>query len=63
MLYLHCCSRPSGGEVVISGAVAKGNKDFTPAAVNIAHQKPLPTHEKNLKGHTSHIAQPRKFNN
>ena len=60
---MNCCCRPSGGEIVVSGAVAKGNKDFSSAAVNVAHQKPIPTHEKNVRGHTSHISQPRKFNN
>eukprot|EP00111_Clytia_hemisphaerica_P007610 TCONS_00022124-protein len=32
--------------MVVSGAVSKGDKDFTPAAAKVAHQKPMPTKEK-----------------
>jgi len=55
--------KPSAGEVVVGGAVVKGHKDFTPTAAHVAHDKPLPTHQKNAKGNTQHISQPRKFNN
>jgi len=29
--------------VVVAGAVTHGDKDFTPAAVRVAHDKPQPT--------------------
>ena len=56
-------ARPDEGAVVVGGAVTKGNRDFPPEAASVAHQKPLPTHQKTSKGPNSHISQPRKFNN
>nr|XP_002130753.1 death-associated protein 1-like [Ciona intestinalis] len=35
--------KPQQTNVIISGAVTHGDKDFTPASVQVAHQKPLPT--------------------
>ena len=32
--------------MVVSGAVSKGDKDFSPEAAKIAHSKPQPTREK-----------------
>ncbi|XP_065052405.1 death-associated protein 1 homolog [Rhopilema esculentum] len=55
--------KPDEGAVVVGGAVSKGNKDFSPEAASVAHQKPLPTLQKTSKGPKSQISQPRKFNN
>ncbi|KAJ8376580.1 hypothetical protein SKAU_G00071600 [Synaphobranchus kaupii] len=48
--------------VIVSGVVTKGDKDFPPAAAQVAHQKPQPSVEKMHQGsHTNqHIHQPRK---
>ena len=51
-------------KVVVSGVVTKGNADFKAEAVKVAHEKPLPQHDKRPPGsgakmHT-HIQQPRK---
>ncbi|XP_076014068.1 death-associated protein 1 homolog [Genypterus blacodes] len=35
-------SSPPKVPVVVSGVVTKGDKDFTPAAAQVAHQKPQP---------------------
>ncbi|XP_012671620.1 death-associated protein 1 [Clupea harengus] len=47
---------PPKPTVVISGVVAKGDKDFTPAAAQVAHQKPTPAVQKMPSSH--HINQP-----
>ncbi|NP_571647.1 death-associated protein 1 homolog [Danio rerio] len=48
--------------VVVSGVVTKGDKDFTPAAAQVAHQKPVPSAQKLPAGQhlNQHIHQPRK---
>ncbi|OCT76178.1 death-associated protein 1 [Xenopus laevis] len=48
--------------LIISGAVARGDKDFPPAAAQVAHQKPHPSVEKLPSAHhmNHHIHQPRK---
>ncbi|KAL1006619.1 hypothetical protein UPYG_G00074540 [Umbra pygmaea] len=48
--------------VVVSGVVTKGDKDFTPAAAQVAHQKPQPSVVKMPQNQhlTQHIHQPRK---
>jgi len=49
-------------KVIISGVVAKGDKDFPPEAVKSFHEKPLPTKEvqqPHVQSH-HHINQPRK---
>ncbi|XP_051737736.1 death-associated protein 1 [Ctenopharyngodon idella] len=48
--------------VVVSGVVTKGDKDFTPAAAQVAHQKPVPSVQKLPSAHhiNQHIHQPRK---
>ncbi|XP_065114315.1 death-associated protein 1 homolog [Paramisgurnus dabryanus] len=48
--------------VVVSGVVTKGDKDFTPAAAQVAHQKPVPAVQKLPSAHhiNQHIHQPRK---
>ncbi|XP_033964510.1 death-associated protein 1 homolog [Pseudochaenichthys georgianus] len=35
-------SSPPKVPVIVSGVVTKGDKDFTPAAAQVAHQKPQP---------------------
>ncbi|KAM8810777.1 death-associated protein 1 [Eudromia elegans] len=55
-------SSPSKPAVFISGVIARGDKDFPPAAAQVAHQKPHPSVEKlpppqHIK---QHIHQPRK---
>lgn len=53
-------------QVVISGVVTKGNADFTPEAAKVAHEKPMPQHDKRPPAHAGgkggniHINQPRK---
>ncbi|GAA6081171.1 death-associated protein 1 [Tachysurus ichikawai] len=48
--------------VVVSGVVTKGDKDFTPAAAQVAHTKPQPSVQKLPQSHhiNQHIHQPRK---
>ncbi|GCB68419.1 death-associated protein 1 homolog [Scyliorhinus torazame] len=48
--------------IIISGAVARGDKDFPPAAAQVAHQKPYPSVEKLPVAHQINhsIHQPRK---
>uniref|UniRef100_UPI00358F3323 uncharacterized protein isoform X1 n=1 Tax=Myxine glutinosa TaxID=7769 RepID=UPI00358F3323 len=47
--------------MVVSGVVTKGDKDFTPQAAQVAHQKPLPKTEKhNITQQKMPINQPRK---
>ncbi|XP_042188281.1 death-associated protein 1 [Callorhinchus milii] len=48
--------------VVISGAITRGDKDFPPAAAQVAHQKPQPGVEKLPPAHCINqtIHQPRK---
>ncbi|XP_006634657.1 death-associated protein 1 homolog [Lepisosteus oculatus] len=55
-------SSPPKPTLIISGAVAKGDKDFPPAAAQVAHQKPQPSVEKLPPSHhiNQHIHQPRK---
>ncbi|XP_056104924.1 death-associated protein 1 [Rhinichthys klamathensis goyatoka] len=53
---------PPKMHVVVSGVVTKGDKDFTPAAAQVAHQKPVPSVQKLPGAHhiNQHIHQPRK---
>ncbi|KAI1889049.1 hypothetical protein AGOR_G00175050 [Albula goreensis] len=53
---------PPKPTVIVSGVVTKGDKDFTPAAAQVAHQKPHPSVEKQHQGPhiNQHIHQPRK---
>jgi len=46
---------------VVSGAVVKGDKDFTSAAVKSFHEKPAPTHDPKPRPaqNTQNIHQPR----
>ncbi|XP_028290651.1 death-associated protein 1 homolog [Gouania willdenowi] len=55
-------SSPPKVPVVVSGVITKGDKDFTPAAAQVAHQKPQPTIPKNppTMQINQHINQPRK---
>ncbi|XP_069816481.1 death-associated protein 1 [Dendropsophus ebraccatus] len=48
--------------LVISGAIARGDKDFPPAAAQVAHQKPHASVEKLPPAQhvNQHINQPRK---
>ncbi|XP_074477969.1 death-associated protein 1 homolog [Sebastes fasciatus] len=48
--------------VIVSGVVMKGDKDFTPAAAQVAHQKPQPGVSKlpSAQQINQHIHQPRK---
>lgn len=48
--------------VMIAGVLTKGDKDYSPAAAKVAHDKPMPSKEKPpMKGsHNSHIKQPGK---
>ncbi|XP_072880189.1 death-associated protein 1 homolog [Hemitrygon akajei] len=48
--------------IIISGALARGDKDFPPAAAQVAHQKPSPSVEKLPISHQINhsIHQPRK---
>jgi len=56
----------SNDQIVVSGVVTKGNADFPPEAVKVAHEKPMPQHDKRPpafyapKGGNIHIQQPRK---
>ena len=57
--------RASEQKVVVSGVLLKGNPDINPAAIRVAHEKPVPQHEKRPsgaggKGLAMHIQQPRK---
>ncbi|XP_041103471.1 death-associated protein 1 [Polyodon spathula] len=55
-------SSPPKPTLIISGVVTKGDKDFPPAAAQVAHQKPQPSAEKLPSAHqiNQHIHQPRK---
>ncbi|XP_060949631.1 death-associated protein 1 homolog [Limanda limanda] len=48
--------------VIVSGVVTKGDKDFTPVAAQVAHQKPQPGVPKlpTIQQCNQHIHQPRK---
>ncbi|XP_033629395.1 death-associated protein 1-like [Asterias rubens] len=48
-------------QVLISGALSRGNKDFPPDAVRAFHDKPQPSHQKSPQGKQNHhLNQPRK---
>ncbi|XP_015447952.2 death-associated protein 1 [Pteropus alecto] len=51
---------PPKPTVFISGVIARGDKDFPPAAAQVAHQKPHASMEKHASPRTQHIQQPRK---
>lgn len=51
---------PPKPTVFISGAIARGDKDFPPAAAQVAHQKPHASIDKHPCPRTQHIQQPRK---
>ncbi|XP_034617430.1 death-associated protein 1 isoform X1 [Trachemys scripta elegans] len=55
-------SSPPKPTVFISGVIARGDKDFPPAAAQVAHQKPHPSVEKlpHPQHVNQHINQPRK---
>lgn len=55
-------SSPPKVPVIVSGVVTKGDKDFTPAAAQVAHQKPQPCIPKlpTTQHINQHIHQPRK---
>uniref|UniRef100_A0A3B3XWB6 Death-associated protein n=2 Tax=Poecilia mexicana TaxID=48701 RepID=A0A3B3XWB6_9TELE len=55
-------SSPPKAPVIVSGVVTKGDKDFTPAAAQVAHQKPQPGVPKLPPAQhiNQHIHQPRK---
>ncbi|CAL1596792.1 unnamed protein product [Knipowitschia caucasica] len=55
-------SSPPKPAVIVSGVVTKGDKDFTPAAAQVAHQKPAPGVPKlpPAQHHNQQIHQPRK---
>lgn len=38
--------KPDEAPLVVAGAVSKGDKDFSPQAAKVAHEKPQPTREK-----------------
>uniref|UniRef100_A0A8V0X3T1 Death associated protein n=1 Tax=Gallus gallus TaxID=9031 RepID=A0A8V0X3T1_CHICK len=48
-------SSPPKPTVFISGVIARGDKDFPPAAAQVAHQKPHPSVEK--LPHPQHVKQ------
>lgn len=57
--------RASEQKVIVSGVVLKGHPEINPAAIKVAHEKPIPQHEKRPsgaggKGSAMHIQQPRK---
>ncbi|XP_026510595.1 death-associated protein 1-like isoform X2 [Terrapene carolina triunguis] len=56
-----CGSSPKQ-TLIISGAITRGDKDFPPAAVQVAHQKPQPCLEKfdAMLWGNQHIHQPCK---
>uniref|UniRef100_A0A3Q0R1U9 Death-associated protein n=1 Tax=Amphilophus citrinellus TaxID=61819 RepID=A0A3Q0R1U9_AMPCI len=53
---------PPRAPVIVSGVVTKGDKDFTPAAAQVAHNKPQPGVPKLPPAQhiNQHIHQPRK---
>ncbi|XP_077480701.1 death-associated protein 1 homolog [Stigmatopora argus] len=55
-------SSPPKAPVIVSGVITKGDKDFTPAAAQVAHQKPQPGIPKLPPSQhiNQHIHQPRK---
>ncbi|KAM4623029.1 death-associated protein 1-like [Discoglossus pictus] len=55
-------SSPPKQALIISGALTRGDKDFPPAAAQVAHQKPQPGVEKlpPTVHINQHIHQPRK---
>lgn len=42
--------RASDQKIVVSGVVTKGNADFKAEAVKVAHEKPVPQHDKRPPG-------------
>lgn len=57
--------KASEQKVIVSGVVLKGHPEINPAAIKVAHEKPIPQHEKRPsgaggKGSAMHIQQPRK---
>ncbi|XP_071822691.1 death-associated protein 1-like isoform X2 [Apostichopus japonicus] len=44
-------------QLLISGAPAKGNKDFPPEAIQSFHDKPQPTHHKQRDNRPKHVVQ------
>ncbi|RWS08994.1 death-associated protein-like protein [Dinothrombium tinctorium] len=53
---------PPKPQLVISGALAKGDADFPPEAIKAFHEKPMPSHEyrPNVNKVNQIIHQPRK---
>ncbi|XP_058497602.1 death-associated protein 1 homolog [Solea solea] len=58
----YASSSPPKVPVIVSGVVTKGDRDFTPAAAQVAHQKPQPGVPKlpSAQHINQHIHQPRK---
>ncbi|CAF95073.1 unnamed protein product, partial [Tetraodon nigroviridis] len=58
----YVASSPPKIPVIVSGVVTKGDKDFTPAAAQVAHQKPQPGVPKHppIQHIKPQIHQPRK---
>lgn len=57
--------KASDQKVIVSGVLTKGNADFKADAIKVAHEKPMPQHEKRPAGGAGktaamHIQQPRK---
>ncbi|XP_047138911.1 death-associated protein 1 [Hydra vulgaris] len=46
--------KPVNESLVVGGAITKGDKDFSTAAVKVAHEKPMPSKEKHQKGWSAH---------
>ncbi|XP_042551178.1 death-associated protein 1 isoform X2 [Dipodomys spectabilis] len=62
-----CCTPQKEGNAIppkptvfISGVIARGDKDFPPAAAQVAHQKPHASMDKHASPRTQNIQQPRK---
>lgn len=56
--FFHSNSPPkSDVQLLISGAPAKGNKDFPPEAIQSYHHKPQPTHQKPRDNRQKHVFQ------
>ncbi|XP_051010480.1 death-associated protein 1-like [Acomys russatus] len=53
-------TRPPKLTVFISGVTARGDKDFPPAAAQVAHQQPHASRDKHVSPRTQRIQQPRK---
>jgi len=57
---LNVSTSPPKQVELMSGATSKGDKDFSPEAVKVFHDKPVPKHQIPTHGPTNGIMQPRK---